>query len=58
MLTKPPFNGAPRQINTGLKNYRCMVLHNKGYWLAASGKDAMDHINGSDIAMTDDDLLT
>jgi hypothetical protein len=58
LLCKPPFNGMPKQFRSGSGMYRCVVLYNQKHWMGAGGKDIMAHIQGDDIAMTDDDLLT
>jgi hypothetical protein len=58
LLTKHPFNGVAKQYNSKKGKYRCIVLYNHKHWLAHSAGEVLAHIQGDDIAMTDDDLLT
>lgn len=48
ILAKPPFNGKPRQVKDGLKNYRVIILRNHDKWMNAPGCEVMDHIEGED----------
>jgi hypothetical protein len=48
ILTREPFNGKPRQVKDGLKNYRVMILRNHDKWLNAPGRQVMSHIEGDD----------
>jgi hypothetical protein len=59
LLIRPPFNGVARQSNAGPnRSLRYIVLYNHSRWVGASGKDVKAHLDGDNIAMTDDDLLT
>ena len=49
ILAAPPFNGQPRRVKVGDAQFRAIVLRNHAKWMAASGREIMDHIAGNDI---------